>query len=159
MPKLKIDKKSLEGPSKVPPGVYTVRLDGFEPDYTKNKKEGSYNLNPIMKIINNNDLHNRRIFDNVNSNAGWIERDFCHCFGVQLENPADPDFPGEFIVPPGKDSKNPENWDYKGPLLGQTGQLEVAEVTGNNGKVYVNVKRYLCRVPGCKEDHSQNLLG
>jgi hypothetical protein len=159
MPKLKIDKKSLEGPQKVPNGVYTVRLDGFEPNFTKEKKEGNYNLNPVMKIINNNDLHDRRIFDNVNSNAGWIERDFCHCFGIKLENPDDPDFPGEFTVPPGGDSKDPTQWKYQGPLLGQTGRLEVAEVTGNNGKVYSNVKRYLCRVPGCTESHSQNLIG
>jgi hypothetical protein len=156
MPKLKINKQSLEGPSKVPAGIYTVRLDGFEPDWTK--KKDSYNLNPVMKIINNNDLHDRRIFDNVNTNAGWIERDFCHCFGVMLENPDDPDFPGEFVSD-GGDNSDPTKWKYRGPLLGQTGQLEVAEVTGNNGKVYSNVKRYLCRIPGCKENHSQNLIG
>ena len=152
--RIKVKKESLEGPKRIPPGIYTVRFDGFEVDWTK--KKDSYNLNPVMKVINNPDLHDRRAYDNVNSNAGWIIHDLCHCFGIRLDGPPDdPELPGEFF-PPGE--TDPTKWKYNGPLLGQTGQVELAEATGNNGKVYTNIKRYLCAIPGCEDRHTDNLL-
>lgn len=153
MPVIKVDKKSLEGPSKIPSGIHTVRFDGFEPE--NSKKGGSVNLNPVMKIINNPDLHDRRAYDNVNANAGWIIQDMCHAFGQTLAGTDEDLMPGSFEP---ADEQDPTKWRYSGPLLGQTGQIELAEVTGNNGKTYVNVKRYLCRVPGCQKRHSENLL-
>ena len=154
MAKIKIKKESLEGPKRIPPGIYTLRFDGFEPAWTKAKD--SYNLNPVMKIINHPELNDRRVYDNLNSNAGWIMHDLCHCFGVPLAGTADdPELPGEF-TPAGE--TDPTKWKYRGDLSGQTGQVEVAEATSNTGKTYINVKRYLCQIPGCTDRHSDNLI-
>lgn len=151
MPNLKIPKESLEGPKKLPIGIVDVRLDGFSPDWSQ--KKDSYNLMPNMRIINNPDYHDRKVNDWLNSRAGWVMRDFCHCFGIQLAGPDDdPEFPGEF-TPSGE--ADPKKWNYQGPLLGRTGKLELAEADG--GK-YVNIKRYLCQVPGCTVKHSENLI-
>lgn len=156
MPTVKVPKQSLEGPIKIPDGVYTLRFDGFEPAESKNKD--SVNLNPILKIINNPDLHDRKILLNLNSKAGWIILDFCHALGVEMGGTdEDPELPGEFVPPEETDWKKVK---YVGPLSGQTCQVELAlkDSGKGDGKQYSNIKRFICNIPGCQKKHSENLL-
>ena len=157
MPKISIPKESLEGPKMLPPGIYWLRMDGFNPEYTK--EGNSINLIPDLKVVNNPDFHDRRPGREwLNSKAGWQLRDFCHCFVVQLEVDADgqPQLPGEFLPP---DEPDPTKWRYSGPLLGKTGKVELAEAYGRDGRgPYINIKRYFCSIAGCTERHSDDLL-
>jgi len=162
MPTIKIAKESLEGPKRIPPGIYWVRFDGFNPQPTKEATRtgdltSSINLLPDLKIVNNSDFHDRKPGKEwLNSNAGWVLRDFSHCFGVPLAGTAEaPELPGEFVPP---DEPDPSKWRYQGPYIGRTGQVELTEVYGQDGKgPYINIKRYLCAIPGCKENHIQDL--
>ena len=54
--------------------------------------------------------------------------------------------PGDWDGEPEK----PETWVYKGPLLGQIAEVEVA-VDSYNGKENNKVSRYICRVPQCAQ--------
>src|SRR5271166_5841477 len=112
MAQIQWTKESLEGPKKVPPGVYSIRCDGFEP--AKAKKGDSVNLNPLYKVINNPDMHDRRIFENFNSQAGWIGVEICHCFGLNIDL-EHPQLPGAFTP---ENEPDPTKWKYNGPLLG-----------------------------------------
>jgi len=146
MPKISVPKESLEGKKPLTPGIYDVRLDGFEP---KRSREGStINLNPVMKVINNpNGLNDNRAFCNLNTAAGWIMKDFAACFGFELEGPDKSDLPGEFVlIDPSKDGNDPSNWKYEGPLLQKTGKLEIAERI-YNGKVQADIKRFFSQHP------------
>lgn len=167
MPKLTMSKKSLEPPASLPPGIVTLRMDGFKPKLSRKKpgKDQSLNLNPVLTVINNPnpDVNNRKHFENLNLNATWVIRDFVHCFGVALEDAGSDDvsIPGEFI---GGDPATFEGSTYQGPLLGKVGQVELIEVPatdehGNQvaGKTRTVTKRYICSVPGCQEKHSENL--
>lgn len=166
MPTIKINKESLEGPKRIPPGIYTVRFDGFNPQPTKAAVQSgdltsSINLLPDLRIVNNADYHDRKPAKEwLNSNGGWVLHDFCHCFGVPLAGPADdPQLPGEFVPPTEPD---PTKWRYQGPLTGRTGQIELAEVygedaTGKKTGPYINIKRYICQIPGCKDRHTEDL--
>ena len=155
MPSIKISKESLEGPKRIQPGVYSVRFDGFEPEYSK--KGDSINLMPVLKIVNNPEYHDRRTGREwLNTNGGWAIVDFCHCFGSEIQGPKDdPEIPGEFL---GMSHPDPKTWHYQGPMLGKVGQVELAETSVDGKGPYINVKRYLCAIPGCKVRHSDNLL-
>lgn len=153
MPTMKVPAQSFKGPTKIIPGVYSVRMDGFEQDWSQ--KKTSINLNPILKIVNNQEYFDRRIKEWLNNLGGWTIIDFSHCFAVHAPGEEDPanlgiDIPGEFQ---NMEDPDPKKWRYVGPLIGRTGQIEVAE----NGQ-YINVKRYLCAIPGCNIRHSDNLL-
>ncbi len=156
MPKISVPKKTLEKLPNLPPGMYQVRCDGFKPDWSQGKdgKQKSINLRPQMKVVNNPnaELNGRPVLDWVNVNAGWILQDFLHCFGQEfVENGDDVDIPGEFLYG-GSDPNLPTG--YQGPLLGQIGDVEL--IQSSDGK-YTNVKRYICKVPGCQVQHSENL--
>jgi len=137
----------------VPEGLYTVRLDGFEPSLTA--KRDSVNLNPQLKIVNHPTLNDRHIFTNLNTKAKWLWPDFCHAFGVPLnETPAgEIEFPGDFIGP----EDDPTKWAYSGPLLGQQAQVYVVQVDNTKGGVRNEIKYYVCRLPNCTIRHSPNL--
>jgi hypothetical protein len=149
MPKLTGSKEEIQGRPNLPEGLYTVRLDGFKPRHSKNKD--SVNLQPQMKIINHPEHNSRQIFDNLNTNAKFLWPDFCHCFGVPLES--DTNFPGDFIGP----DDNPEQWQYTGPLLGQTGQIYVVESDNGKGGRNNKIRFYVCKLPNCEHKHSKQL--
>ena len=152
MPKFSASKEEIKGQSLLSEGLYTVRLDGFKPRFSKNKD--SVNLSPQLVIINHPEHNNRRVFDNLNTNAKFLWADFCHCFGVPLETTPDgANFPGDFI---GGDN-NPESWQYTGPLLGQTGQIYVVESDNGKGGKNNKIRFYVCKLPNCQEKHSKQL--
>jgi len=153
MPRLTVSKDDLKGGPLLPEGLYTVRLDGFKPSWSKNR--GSVNLNPQMKVINHAEHNDRQAFTNLNSKARWIWPDFHHCFGVLMpssENGANVDFIG-FDGP----DDEPDKWTYNGPLLGQVGQVYIIQADNTQGGVKNEIKYYVCRVPNCQEKHSSNL--
>lgn len=174
MPSIRTPKESLKGFEALPPGTYQLRLDGFEPKWSK--KKDSVNLQPKMVVVNNQDQSlndgKHRAFDNLNSQAGWILIDFCHAFGermsgeedgVPMENWTSPDvgLPGEFAPSPSNPSEaDPEKWGpYIGPLLGRVAMVEIIQVPGfkNPAKLQSVINKYFCQVPGCTHQHSESL--
>lgn len=171
MAKINIPSKSLQPPDQLPAGIHQVMLVGFKPAMSKGKdgKTPTLNLNPQIKIINSQltdkdgrTINGKQVFESMNIQAGWVIRDFIHCFGVDFvpaPTPDDPDgkaIPGTEVWDNAGD--NPATWpSYNGPLLNAQGQLELVEVPGNNGKTRTVTKRYFCQIPGCTEQHSENL--
>lgn len=153
MPKLRASSEELKGLSPLPEGMYTFRLDGFKPRLAK--KGGSVNLNPQLKVINHADFNDRIVFENLNTKAKWVWKDFCHGFGVPLLvlPGGEVEFPGDFVGP----EDNPESWNYVGPILGQHTQAYVVQVDDTKGGVRNAIKYYVCKIPGCQEKHSSNL--
>lgn len=154
MPRISGDKSKLEGFKTLPAGVYEVRLDGFEPELSK--KKTSVNLNPILRVINSTEYNDQRIFDNLNSNAVWIHNDFCHAFGLEMEDAGNEVvIPGEFVGP----DNDPSKWQYTGPLIGKVGKVRVV-VQEYEGKERNAVDQYYCdhnALPTCQAKHSTNL--
>lgn len=156
MPKIRPPKESLQEKQPVPAGIYSFRLDGFSPK--SSNKGDSTNLNPKLVIVNDPNFNDNRIFENLNSEAGWIQKDFCHSLGIEMEEGEI--FPGEFLGPNDK----PDQWSYIGPLLGRIGQCEVVlvpkqDANGNQKAGFKNsIKRYICAIPGCQVKHTANLI-
>lgn len=126
MPKLKASAEDIKGLPVMDAGIYTVRLKGFKPLYSD--KKDSVNLNPQMEIVNHPEHNNRLVYETLNTKAKWRWKQFCECFGVEMQEMAggDYEFPGTFDGP----ENDPTKWVYSGPLLGTTGQivLKVAQV-------------------------------
>ncbi len=153
MPKLKASADEVKGNPPMREGLVTVRLDGFEPKYSKDR--GSINLNPKMKVINHSEYNDRVVFENWNTKAKWLWPDYCHAFGVQLpEVNGDFEWPGDFDGP----DDDPTKWQYRGPLLGQTAQIMLIQADNTKGSDVNKVKFYVCKVPGCALKHSANLV-
>jgi|ERR1700756_2111750 len=155
MPRLTATKEEIKGAPPMNEGMVTVRLDGFKPKFSKDK--GSVNLNPTLKVINHAEYNDRPIFENLNTKGKWVWKDFCHAFGVPLvENGpnGDLEFPGEFDGP----EDDPEKWEYRGPLLGQQAQLYLVQADNTKGAIKNAVKYYVCKIAGCTEKHSDNLV-
>ncbi len=154
MPKLTASKEEISGLPAYPEGLYSFRLDGFKPSFSKDR--GSVNLNPTLKIVNHSELNDRILFENLNTKGKWVWKDFCHAFGVPLiEGPdGDCEFPGDFAGPEG----DPKAWQYTGPLLGQIGQVYVVQADNTKGGIKNAAKYYVCKIPGCQEKHSTNLV-
>jgi hypothetical protein len=153
MPKLTANKDDIKGMPLLPEGMYTVRLDGFEPK--KSKGGGSILLGPVMKVINDPTFNDQRVFDNINTGGKFVWVDFCHCFGVPLVEDAsgNVEWPGDFAGP----DDDPTKWQYTGPLLGQVGQVYVVQ-SEYNGKPNNKVKFFVCKIgPTCTHKHSSNL--
>jgi hypothetical protein len=152
MPRLTASAEAIKGLPTLPEGMYTVRLDGFEPKLSS--KKTSTNLQPIMKVINHPEHNDRRIWDNLNTLGMWTWPDFCHGFGVPMvEVNGDFEFPGDFDGP----ESEPDKWQYRGPLLGQQAQVYVVQVDDTKGGVRNAIKYYVCKVQGCSTKHSANL--
>lgn len=153
MPKLTASKEEVKGLPAMPEGMYTVRLDGFKPKWSKDK--GSVNLNPQLKVINHADFNDRIVFENLNTKGKWVWKDFCHGFGVPLTEGTngDVEFPGDFDG----DENNPEVWQYRGPLVGQQAQIYLIQADNTKGSDVNKIKYYVCKVGGCVEKHSANL--
>lgn len=152
MAKIGFSKESLEG-NLIPDGLYELRLEGFEPRYSKDRN--SVNLNPVLKVVNHATLNNKRVFDNLNSGASWIIEAFCHTFGLALTPNAQggADIPGEFMGP----DDDPEKWQYVGPLTGSVGKALLKKTT-YNGKENTKVDQWLCSLGStCSTKHPSGL--
>jgi hypothetical protein len=154
MPKLTASKEEIKGMPPMVEGMVTVRLDGFDPKLSKDK--GSVNLNPKMKVINHAEYNDRNVFENLNTKGKWVWKDFCHAFGVPLvDTPnGDAEFPGDFDGP----EDDPTKWQYRGPLLGQQAQVYLVQADNTKGGIANKVKYYVCKVSGCVEKHTDNLV-
>lgn len=163
--KMGVSKEAVEGKETVPAGQYLVRFVEFKPKYSKPNqadptKVPSLNFNARLEITEG-DHAGRMIFDGLNENAGWVQQDFCHCFGLSMEQDPSTEvysIPGIWDGEEGK----PETYVYKGPLTGKVGKIEVALDT-YNGKQYSKVRKYFCAIDNCDQlypdvKHSQDLL-
>ena len=152
MAKVSFSKEQLEG-NVYPDGLYKVRLEGFEPAFSK--KRDSINLNPKLMIVDHATLNNKRVFDNLNSGASWIIEAFVHAFGLQLvpNGQGGGDLPGEFLGP----DDDPDKWEYQGPLTGAVAQV-ILKKTEYNGKENTKVDQWLCNLgTNCKTKHPTSL--
>jgi hypothetical protein len=153
MPKLTASKEEVKGLPVLTEGMYTVRLDGFEPKL--DSKKTGVNLNPLMKVINHPEFNDRRVFENLSTKGKWVWPDFCHAFGVAMpEAPGgELEFPGDWDGP----QDEPDKWQYRGPLLGQQAQIYVIQTDDTKGGVRNAIKYYVCKLAGCSSKHSSNL--
>lgn len=145
MPRIGFSKEQVQGEKPPDPGIYEVQLVGFKPDLSKDKT--SVNLNPDLRIVNNANatMNGKRVFHNLSEKAGWLHKEMCDGFGVDMVMESGQYFlPGTFV----EDPSNPTDctkWRYQGPLLGKMAKIEVIEVAGtgqNAGKKYSNIKQF-----------------
>ena len=152
-PRLTASKEAVQGPAPMPEGMYTVRFDGFDPKYAKDKQ--SVNLNPKLKVINHPEYNDRPIFDNWNTKAVWLWPDYHHAFGVPIAKDGGGDY--EFVGFDGPED-DPTKWQYNGPLIGQQAQLYLVQADNTKGGVKNAIKYYVCKLAGCQEKHSSDLI-
>ena len=166
--KMPISKEAIEGKEVVPAGIYDVRLVGFTPKFSKPNAQfpdrvPSLNLNAKMEIVNHPEHAGRFVFEGLNQNAGWVQNDFVHGFGIPMETDGkDYWIPGTWDSLPNFDPADAATYKYEGPLLGRTAKIELA-VDSFNNKPNNKVSRYFCAVDACDTKfpeikHSQNLL-
>ena len=156
MPKISFSKESLEGAPPIPNGAYDVRLEGFEPKYSKNRD--SVNLNPVLKVVNHATESGKRVFDNMNT-RGWMDYRSYVSFGViqLVQNPH------------GGDSTSPEtSWV---PTMTQRsgitwGLCQAPSSSAKSSKSTIRKVRWSrrltngsCQVPNCTSKHPANLAG
>lgn len=162
MPRIQTPKDKLASQEQLPPGIYDFTVKEFKP--ATSKKGGSVNLNPYLRITNHPTLNDRAVFENLNSQAWWVQEDFCHALGVPMEDDGSGGMilPGKFICKQHGEADckcDPkDNWMYQGPLVGRVGKLEIAMGDNGKGGMVAKVKRYICAVPGCQERHRESLL-
>jgi hypothetical protein len=172
MPNLTFPKSALEPRPNLPAGQITVIFGGFKPKLSKKQegKEQSVNLNPEMKIINDSrttpdgkSLNGQKVFESLNLSFLPRVQDFVHAFGVEMVED------GENVNLPGywdgdTTQRDPTKWGlYHGPLEGEQATLELIEVPSRKAgakatDTQVDIKRYICRVPGCTVQHLETLI-
>ena len=103
---------------------------------------------------------------NSNFRPGIV--DLAHAFGFQLTQNGTGEYviPGKFDVPSGADENDMSKWVYAGPLLGETCEAELSVEQRRakdgslvDGKFQNSIKLFYCRVAGCTEKHSVDLIG
>jgi hypothetical protein len=172
MPNLSFPKTALEPRPNLPVGTITVVFSGFKPKLSKPKpgKEQSVNMNPDLKIINDSrttpdgkPLNGQKVFESLNLSFLPRVQDFVHAFGCEMtENGENVDLPGYFDGD--TSAKDPTQWgQYHGPLTGEQATLELVEVQSRKpgakaNDTQVDIKRYICRVPGCTVNHMESLI-
>jgi hypothetical protein len=145
MPRIGFSKEQIAGEKPVDPGKYQVQLVGFKPTLSNDKQ--SVNLNPDLRVINNANaaFNGKRIFHNLSEKAGWLHKEMCDGFGIDMVAEG-----GQFFLP-GTFQEDPSNptdctkWRYQGPLLGKVASVEVVEIAGtgqNANKKYINIKEF-----------------
>jgi hypothetical protein len=114
-----------------------------------------------------NSINGQLIYDNLS--LKFLRRliDFVHAFGLEMvRNGENLDIPGSFDGDT-SDIMRPELWgNYTGPLLMQgtnIATLELAEVPSRRKgakptDTQTDIKRYICAVPACTEQHLESLL-
>ena len=175
MAQIAIPKSSLEPRPPMPTGLHEVMFNGFKPKLSKPQvgKEQTVNMNPELKIINSphvdkegKPLNGAKVFTSLNLAFGPGVLDFVHCFGQEMtENGDNVEIPGMFDGD--TSSPDPTKWGaYHGPLLGEVGKIEMAEVSvdpkfnknAKPGDTRSELKRYYCRVPGCTVNHLESMI-
>jgi hypothetical protein len=165
--KLTQSKEQIEGKEVAPEGIYTLKLVGFKPKFSKPNpqfpdKAPSLNLNAKMEIIDNPEQEGKFVYEVLNMNS-FMFPDFCHAFGLPMETDGESYWlPGTWDSASDFDPANADTYKYDGPLVGRTAQAEVA-VDSYNGRQNNKVRRYFCAVDDCANKfpeirHSENLL-
>lgn len=152
---------SLSGFKVIPPGIYTIRLNGFKPKFNKNKD--GVNFNAQMEVINHPEHDGAKLFETLSSKAGFMQMEFAHGFGLPMEDTGN----GQYVIPGNWDGDpatfkeaDPTTWKYDGPLLGRTAQVEVA-VDTYEGKENNKIKQYIWPegfIPPYEATHNTDLL-
>ncbi|MGB2626444.1 MAG: hypothetical protein WAK20_06620 [Candidatus Acidiferrum sp.] len=152
---------------------------GFKPKLSKNESvttgEKTINLNPELVIVNDprttpdgKSLNGQKVFTSLNMAFAPAIQDFFHALGLTLnEVGEDVELPGYFDG----DATNPDptKWGtFQGQAVNETAVLELAEIQASKkvGNSYVpdptktrtDIKRYVCRVPGCTVQHMESLI-
>jgi hypothetical protein len=140
--KMKVTNDKLEGMDVFPAGQYDVKLISFKPSKAST---GSINLNAMFEVVNHPEYSGRRLYDSLNEGFNVSRQDLAHCLGFPMETDGKESWlPGEWSG----EENDPKTWKYTGPLLGQTGKVEVGIKT-YNGKESNGIRRYFCAVPDC----------
>jgi hypothetical protein len=155
-------RESLSGKPPVPAGRYRLRLNGFKQELSKGKD--SINLNPQFEVIDNPEHNGRKIFESLNTKGAWVIQDMVHATGNQMVEVQDGNQGTEAanFTPPGiwlhsdENPDDPTKWEYAGPLMNATLEVEVYE-SEYNGRKSNKIRQYFCTIPGCVEKHSTNL--
>jgi hypothetical protein len=158
-------REQISGKPPVPAGWYQFRVTGFKPKVAGQAKD-SVSLNPQIEVINNPEHDGARVFENLNTKAGWIINDFVHACGQTLVEVQDGNqgTDAATMVPPGvwantdQFPDEPEKWEYQGPLTNAVFEAETY-ISEYQGKKSAKIRQYKCAVPGCTERHSTNLAG
>jgi hypothetical protein len=166
-----LSKEQVEGKEAVPEGIYEVRFLRFNPRLSKAAIEQhapfdprNINLNAEYEVVNNPEYAGRRIYEIASMKSYNIQTEICHGFDV----PLDIDENGEYFIPGTWDSRPdfnqelPETYEYKGPLSGKIGKIELAIETFN-GRPRNRPRRYFCAIDDCATKfpeirHVQNLI-
>jgi hypothetical protein len=147
-----VPKDSIKAPEPVDEDLYTLRIDGFKPGFTRDKS--SINFNPLLRIVSGDKTGTKnagkQLYESLNQQAGWLQRDMTHAAGldmIKVDGTDDISIPGVWNGDPQK----PETLRYEGPLVGKTFKAYVVKVQGNNNKFYNKVKYYMCTLPDCNK--------
>lgn len=168
---MSFSKEELTGRAVLPAGWYTVQIKGFKPKAAAVKQgeteSGSLSLNAEMAVIGHPEHEGRRVFAGLNTKMAFMWQDFVHATGLQMEEVQNADAGTEkasYTIPGVFENSDtspddPSKWNYLGPLLNKTMEVELAEIPASGSyKAKNEVRQYKCAVPGCQEKHSTNLI-
>lgn len=158
--KMGVDPEKIKQAKVQPNGWYKVKLVKFGPK--KNSKDASsVNYNGQFEILNSaGPDFSKYVYDTMSDKMQKNLNDIMHGLGFALEK--DGSIPGEWHEDPA-DPKNVEKYQYKGPLMGRTMEVELA--TDNyNGNERNKIRQVRCAVPDCAVKypdirHQTNMLG
>lgn len=162
--KMNFNKEDITGKPPVPPGWYTLQVKAFKPKLAGENKD-SLSLNGEFSIIGNGEYEGRRVFESLNTKAGWIMLAFLHACDLEFEVVQNENVgteAEEFSIPgafEGADKfpEDPTQWKYVGPLTNKTFEAELA-ITQYQGRDSNHVRQYRCAVANCTEKHPTNLI-
>ncbi len=179
MPNMMFPKSALEPRPAFKSGIYDVMLKGLKPALSKNVSETtgekSINLTPELVICNSAETfpdgkpyNGSKVFFSGNLSFLPAVQDMFHCFGEPLlENGDQVELPGSFGN--GTTDPDPKNWGaYSGAVVNSIGQVEIVETPAQKkvggqwvpdpGKTRSEIKRFICKVPGCTVQHLESLI-
>ena len=120
-----VDPEKVKAPKPVSAGWKKLRLTGFKPKLAS--KKDSVNFNANLEVIDALPEENgHKIYLGLNTKMARQHADFAHGLGFPL-NP-DGTLPGDWI-PDANDKDNVDKYQYKGPLLGKTMDVELVVTT------------------------------
>lgn len=160
--RMSVSKEQVEGKELVPDGIYQVRFIKFSPKLSKPQpgalnSQQSVNLNAEYEILNHPDYAGRKIFETANMKMYNIQTELCHCFGIPMEFDQSDDMyyiPGTWDTRPDFNPALPETFEYKGPLTGKVGKIELGS-RNFAGRDMNAIRRYFCDIPDCAQKYPQ----
>jgi hypothetical protein len=144
-------------------GMYTLALRGFTPKPII-PKDGTdvspgVNYNPILEILSKvdgspaptrTDGKPLRVFFSAPTTWQGAVEDFCHAFGLPLEDDGNGNVGLPGIWDP-QEEQDVTKCTYRGPLLdGRTAQAFLVKTT-YNGQEKNEIKYFVCKVPNCAQ--------